>query len=216
MMTTRQILTAATILVPALALAQPARDHLTCFKIKDSVPKAKYQATLTNEAGSQTCIVKTPATFACVETAKSDVTPTPPGGGPSGSAAGSFLCYKAKCPKPTGSTNIQDQFGTRVVKFKSIQWLCAPGSVTPPAPGLPTTTTTTLPGGGGACTFSNGKCTGSCGAGQRCGAVVGSASCECRNVACGDADAPSCNGACSNSSEACVFNLTGCSCVRVP
>jgi hypothetical protein len=219
-MTMRQIalgsaLLAAAMVMPTAAGAQ-TNDHLTCFGVKDSAPRAKYQAKLTTAAGSQTCIVKTPAKFACVPTTKSDVTPAPPGGGPSSSASGSFLCYRAKCPKASVSENAQDQFGNRLVLLKASRVLCAPADVAAPTPGLPTSTTTTLPGQPNTCDFSNGECKGTCGAGKRCGTAVGSASCECRDVPCGDADSPACNGACSNPSDACVFNVTGCGCVHVP
>ena len=207
---------AVTALLPVAAVAQ-TNDHLTCFAVKDSAPRVKYQATLTTGAGSQSCIVRTPAKFACVPTTKSDVTPMPPGGGPSTSAVGAFLCYHAKCPKSSVSENAQDQFGNRLVVLKASRYLCAPANVGPPTPGLPSnTTTTTLQGQPNTCDFHNGECTGTCGPGKRCGAAVGSTSCECRDVSCGDADAPACNGACSSSGEACVFDLTGCSCVRIP
>lgn len=214
-----------TAVLPVAARPQ-TMDHMTCFAVKDSAPRAKYQATLTTDAGPQSCIVRAPAKFACVPTVKTNVVPAPPGGGPSGSTAGAFLCYRTKCPKTSTSENVQDQFGNRVVLLKAARYLCAPANVAAPAPGLPASSTTTL--GGGAtttsttlagqndCTFSNGKCTGSCGPGMRCGAAVGSASCECRAVQCGDADTPQCNGACPEAGQACVFDLTGCSCVRIP
>jgi hypothetical protein len=219
-MTMRQIALCAALLagvgvMPHAAGAQ-TNDHLTCFGVKDSAPRAKYQATLTTGAGSQSCIVKTPAKVACVPTTKSNVTPTPPGGGPSNSATGAFLCYRAKCPKSSVSENANDQFGNRVILVKASRFLCVPADVAPPAPGLPTSTTTTLPGGPNPCEFRDGQCRGTCAAGKRCGTAVGSASCECRDVACGDADAPECNGACSDPNEACVFSVTDCSCVRVP
>ena len=207
-------LLATAALMPIAAGAQ-TNDHLTCFGVKDSAPRAKYQATLTTGAGSQSCIVKTPAKVACVPTTKSDVTPAPPGGGPSGSAAGAFLCYRAKCPKSSVSENAQDQFGNRVVQLKASRFLCVPADVAAPAPGLPTSTTTSLPGGN-TCEFRDGECRGTCSGGKRCGTAVGSASCECRDVACGDADAPECNGACSDPGDACVFSITDCSCVHIP
>ena len=216
----------ATTVLPVAALAQ-TMDHVTCFAVKDSAPRAKYQATLTTGAGPQSCVVRAPAKFACVPTAKSNVTPTPPGGGPSGSSAGAFLCYRTKCPKTSTSENAQDQFGSRVVLVKAARYLCAPANLGAPTPALPASSSTTTLGGGPTttstmlpgqnnCTFSNGKCTGSCGAGMQCGAAVGSASCECRAVQCGDADQPQCNGACAQSDQACVFTLTGCSCVHIP
>lgn len=212
-----RMVTLAAAVLPVAALAQ-TQDHMTCFAVKDSAPRAKYQATLTTDAGSQQCIVRAPATFACVPTAASNVTPGLPATGPSASAAGAVLCYRAKCPKSATTESVQDEFGSRSVQVKASRFLCAPASVGPPTPGSPAspTTSTTLAGGGSGCSFSNGDCTGSCGAGKRCGTVVGTATCECRDVKCGDADAPACNGACSNSSDACIFSVTGCSCVHVP
>jgi len=216
---TRSALTALVALAVATgaasSFAQSTNDHLLCFKVNDSAPPAKYRTTITNAGGSQVCTVKTPARLACVESATAGVTPTPPGGGPSGMPAGGFMCYVARCAKPSASVNVQDQFGTRLIKFRGSQLLCAPADVTAPPPGVSTTTTTTLPSQN-PCRFESGECRGTCGTGQRCGAAVGTGSCECREVACGDADAPDCNGACSNPSEACVFNLSGCSCVRIP
>jgi hypothetical protein len=206
----------------ALALAVPAlaqtQNHLTCFKARDSAPRAKYSLTLTTDAGPLACKVKVPAKLACLETAKSNVSPTPPGGGPTG-AVGSFLCYQLKCQRGSAfSADMEDQFGRRTVNFRGTQLLCAPANRTSlsrgPAP-APTTTTTTL-GPTGQCTFTNDRCEGSCPGGGRCGTAVSSTSCECRSTACGDASAPGCNGFCTTQGEACIFSVTGCSCVRVP
>ena len=213
-----------TLALGALVLAAPGfaqtMDHLTCFKARDGAPRARYSATLTNDAGSVACRVKVPAKLACLETAKSNVTPAPPGGGPS-SAIGGFLCYQVKCPRgQTVSGQMTDQFGARTVAFRGAILLCAPATrgtlSTGPAPAPPqpgSTSTTTLPVG--QCTFTNGKCVGTCADGGHCGTAVSSTSCECRSTACGDASAPECNGFCTNQGEACIFSVTGCSCVRV-
>jgi hypothetical protein len=207
---------ACVLAAPCMAFGQ-TQDHLTCFAVRDSSPRTKYQVTITTEAGSQSCIVRTPAKTACVQAAKSQVTPPPPGGGPSGSAAGSFLCYRAKCARPASSRNVVDQFGQRVVSFRASRFLCAPADLNAPPPGSSTTTTSTLPGQPGACRFENGECRGTCAlSGQNCRAVVGTGDCECTNVACGDADTPECNGGCSSPGEACLFDLNGCSCVDIP
>lgn len=206
-------LTAA--LAPSAALAQPVQNHLTCFAIKDSAPPAKYQVNVTNAAGSQRCTVRTPARIACVAAAATSISPVPPGGGPAGSEAGAFLCYRAKCAPPSSSTNVEDEFGRRVIKFRAARFVCAPSDLNAPPPGESSTTTTLL-GGGNPCRFQNGECRGTCAPGSRCGAAVGSGSCECRNVVCGDASAPECNGACPSAGEACIFDVTGCSCVDIP
>jgi hypothetical protein len=196
------------------ALAQ-SNDRFTCYAIKDSAPRGRYQVTLSSAAGSQNCIVRTPAKIACVPSSQTAISPAAPESGPDGSATGGFLCYLAKCALPSSTANVEDQFGRRVVKFRATRFVCDPGDLSAAAPGSPTTTTT-LPGSSDTCHFANGRCTGSCGTGKRCGTAVSSASCECRDVSCGDADAPACNGACTSPGEACVFNLSGCSCVNVP
>ena len=224
MTTSRMVLPciAAVVALSLPAFAQPMGDHVTCYKVKDSAGKAKYDATLATDAGSQDCLVRAPAKYACVPTTKSNVTPTPPGGGPVTSAAGSFLCYRVKCRQPAGSSNVTDQFGQRVVTFRKAKYLCTPADVPPPAVGVTTTTTsgtgettTTLPAQDD-CTFEDGQCAGTCAiGGSRCGSAVGDGSCECRDTPCGDADTPECNGFCEPD-EACVFDLSGCSCVNVP
>jgi len=141
--------------------------------------------------------------------------PMPPGGGPSGSAAGSFLCYRLKCPKPfPPDAETTDQFGgKRVVSFRGAAFLCARA-----ARGAQTivssTTTTTVPG---ASQFSsaNHRCEGTCGNGGHCSAVVSGGACECRTTPCGNADQPQCNGFC-NPDEACIVSVTGCSCASIP
>jgi hypothetical protein len=216
---TRQLCTLAlaAALLPHAASAQ-VENHLSCWAIKDSAPQQRYQTTVATPAGTETCTVRTPARIACAASAVSGITPTPPGGGPTGTTNGSFLCYPAKCSKPTANVNVEDEFGRRLIRFRVSRFVCSPAAVNAPAPGPGGTTTTTLAGGNGECRFTDGKCKGSCAGmgGGFCRAVVGSASCECTNVACGDADSPSCNGGCSNPDEACVFDLTGCSCVNIP
>lgn len=214
-------LAALALALPCAAAAQ-VQDHLACFAVKDSAPRSKFQVTVATDAGPQSCLVRTPAKIACVPAAKTQVTPAPPGGGPSTSVAGAFLCYRAKCARPSSTQNVVDQFGARVVKFRASRFVCAPADLTAPPTGSTSTTvpgqttTTTLAGQPGACRFTDGECRGTCGGGGRCRAVVGTASCECTTVACGDADAPECNGGCSDPDEACIFDLTGCSCVRIP
>jgi len=92
--------------------------HLKCYKTKDPRAKVTYTADLLanvpgfpNELG---CSVKLGTKQICVEVDKQNVSPTPPGGGPSSpSNAGSvFLSYKLKCPKQTvPPAPFVDQFG---------------------------------------------------------------------------------------------------------
>jgi hypothetical protein len=198
--------------------AQTTIDTLSCYKVNDSTPRSRFQARVRSGTGSdQSCIFKTPARMACVTTT-SDVTPPPVAGG-GGNVSGRFLCYQARCPGPSlGSAGLQDPFGSRAVTFRAARFVCIPAAS---APNVTTTTvqnggttSTTVPTQG--CHFSNGKCTGTCGGGGKCGSAVGTGSCECRKTSCGDADAPTCDGACDDPGDACVFNLAGCTCVSVP
>ncbi len=146
---TRVVVGLGALLLAAPALAQTTSDQLSCYRVRDSAPRARYSLTLTNAAGSATCRIKVPAVLACLETAKSGVSPVPPGGGPTG-AVGSFLCYALKCGRSaSASTTMQDQFGQRTVTLRGVTVLCAPathGTVTSggPARGA-TTTTVTVP-----------------------------------------------------------------------
>jgi len=217
-MTTHRIVLPCIAVLAALSLpayGQPVGDHVACYKVKDSAGRTKYNVTLSSDSGTQDCLVRIPAKYACLPTTKSNVTPTPPGGGPVTSAAGSFLCYRLKCPQPSGSSNVSDQFGQRVITFRKARYLCTPADVPPPSAGSGVTTTTTLPAEDN-CEFQDGECRGTCAtSGSRCGSAVGDGSCECRDVSCGDADSPECNGFCAPD-EACIFDLGGCSCVDVP
>src|SRR5262249_41000158 len=75
------------------------------------------------------CQGQLPGKLLCVETTKTNVSPTPPGA-PAGPAAGRFVCYKAKCPKGAPPVvTVTDQFGTRTVTPSAAQLLCAPMQV---------------------------------------------------------------------------------------
>jgi hypothetical protein len=203
------------IALPTLALAQPTPDHLACYKVKDRAGRGRFTLTVTNGGVTQACSVKLPAQLGCIESVKADVVPAPPGGGPQSAAAGNFLCYHLKCPKPfPPDVEMTDQLGgQRVVRFRGAQLLCAPATR---GTGIfPTSTTsTTLPG---PCDFDSDSrtCRGSCSNGGRCSAVVAGGACECRTTSCGDASAPECNGFCERG-EACIFTVTDCSCASIP
>jgi hypothetical protein len=202
--------------------AQGTVDNLSCFLVRDQVPKGSVRAIL-NGLGGQSCRIKVPAAFACIATGGTTVTPAPPAANQAG-VSSSVLCYWARCAPPRPPrTVVEDAFGSRPVKFRGARWVCLPaamgvagGPTTTTIPGSPitTTTTTTLAGQPQGCHYADGACTGSCGPGMRCGAAVGSLSCECRSVSCGQADAPACNGACADPSKTCVFiPLNGCQCI---
>src|SRR5690348_16185347 len=68
--------------------AQPVPDHLKCYKVKDTQPKATYTADLGGLVAEPGCLIKVPGNLLCVEATKTGITPTPPGGtdntGPAG------------------------------------------------------------------------------------------------------------------------------------
>jgi hypothetical protein len=133
------------IVVTVLALlvatsAYAAGDHLECYKIKDTAARRTYVADLNGLTAEPGCVIKVPGQLLCVATTKTNVVPTPPGGGGT-DPAGSFICYKVKCPRSVlAPVTVQDQFGTRTVSPSPSRMLCAPV-----APATTSTTTTTLP-----------------------------------------------------------------------
>jgi hypothetical protein len=202
--------------------AQPAAaiDNLSCFKATDSSPKGRFPTVLGGPLSPKTCTLKTPAKIACVATHGTSITPAPPDQ-QSPPVDTNFLCYQARCSgPPAGSAELTDMLAAHQVRLRGARLICLPAQMTGGI--TPATTTTTLFGAtttttpSGNCHFADGRCTGTCAAGSRCGTAAGSADCQCRSVSCGDADAPECDGACTSAGEACVFDVTGCSCVRVP
>ncbi len=196
---------------PGYAPAQVA-DHLECYGVKDPQAKATYTVDLAGLAPEPGCVVKVPAKLLCVATAKTNVTPTPPGAG-AGDPAGRYLCYKVKCQKgvrPPVSSN--DQFGTRTLEPRRSKLLCAPE--------LPvaTTTTTTLPP---SCADSQyPQCGGTCPLGLSCYPVFDQGSpggprcfCATPGVPCSTGVGPSmCGGLACGPDEHCVINTGGETC----
>ena len=120
-----------------LAPANPARsqvdgttlDHLKCYQVHDSLAPAAYVADLRNQFGLEPgCRIRVPARLFCVESEKRILAPQPPGGGPSGTAAGHFLCYAIRCPvtAPIPPTQVEDQFGRRTITLNKERVVCAP------------------------------------------------------------------------------------------
>ena len=72
----------AALALPSPAAASPVPDHLKCYKAKDNIPKAVYTADLNGLAPETGCMIKVPAVMLCVQASKTNVTPTPPSGGP--------------------------------------------------------------------------------------------------------------------------------------
>src|SRR6516162_8413792 len=115
------------LLLPALGHAQVA-DHLACYKVKDPQPKAVYTADVGGLVVEPGCKIAVPAATACVPASKTNVSPSPPGGGATGTP-NTFFCYKAKCPKAVlPKIAGQDQFGTRTVVPSAAKVLCAPAT----------------------------------------------------------------------------------------
>jgi hypothetical protein len=152
--------------LPTVGFAQPMADHLECFKVRSPEAKATYTANLDGLVPEPGCVIKVPAAIMCVPTTKTRVSPTPPGGGPTGVPNG-FNCYQVRCPKTAlPAVRTEDQFGIRTATVRASKLLCAPFE--PPAPptttttSSTTTTSTTVPtcaGGGIGC---GNTCAGSC------------------------------------------------------
>jgi len=144
---------ATTFASSSLAGAEVA-NSLQCHKVKDglSIKGAVLTVTATDAAFqiSGDCELKPgKAAKLCLPAEKTIVNPgdatlvgTEPG---AGDEAREYLCYKAKCPKPTtdiADLSATDKFGTHALtKIKATKEICVPaikGSTV-------TTTTTTLP-----------------------------------------------------------------------
>src|SRR5262245_17855229 len=97
-MKTLRVTAIALLLLPTWAAAQPVSDHLKCYKVRDPAPKQPYTADLGGLVPEPGCTIKVPAVVACVPATKTNVQPSPPGNGGSGTP-NAFACYKVKCPK---------------------------------------------------------------------------------------------------------------------
>ena len=133
------LLLAALCLTQAPSARAQVADHLKCYKVRDPQAKQAYTGDLGGLVAEPGCTIKVPAVLACVPTTKSNVSPQPPGGGPTGTP-NAFGCYKIKCSRATLPTiQLSDQFGDRPVVPTTAKLLCAPATATV------TTTSTTRP-----------------------------------------------------------------------
>ena len=206
------------VLVGLLAHAARAQvpDHLTCFKIRDSAPRARYGADLLGPGAlaASGCRISVPGQVLCVPAQKTNVTPPAPGGGGTGTP-NAFVCYKAKCPiRPLPSVVVADQFGTRLVQPTKTRTVCAPVATS-----TTTTTTTTLPlPACGASAFP--LCDGACPEGDPpCEPldIPDFTGCRCPPVRCGTF--PTCGGACPPGTVCVGFAVPGfaeCACAPPP
>src|SRR5262249_47525474 len=118
-------------------------DHLACYKVKDTLAKGSYQADVGGLVPTAGCTIKVPGQLLCTETTKTNVSPTPPGGGTAG-PAGRFMCYKLKCPKAAAPTVAwRDQFGERELMVTRSKLICAPQIVSITTTTTSSTTSTT-------------------------------------------------------------------------
>ena len=154
----RSLLAALIVVLAPLtaARAQPVADHLKCYKVKDPQAKTSFTADLTGLVAEPGCKITVPAVTACVPTTKTNVTPTPAGGGATGTP-NTFFCYKVKCPKAKlPALSGRDQFGTRVLVPSAAKLLCAPVTPGTTTPTSSTTSTTII------CPMGETDCSGVC------------------------------------------------------
>jgi len=185
----------------AVASAQPVADHLKCYKVKDTETKATYTAHLGGLADEPGCLIKVPGTVLCVETTKTEVVPTPPGGEDDTGPAGRFMCYKVKCPKAAlAPLQWHDQFGDRQVTPSAPKMVFAPeivagtSTTTTTAATASSTTTTTLSPLGTACTGGTQCMSGFCVDGVCCNTVCSGVCTACSAAAKGQGT----DGVCGN------------------
>jgi hypothetical protein len=191
--------------------AQPLPDHLKCYKVEDTQPKASYTADLGGLVAEPGCVIKVPGKMLCVEATKTNVTPTPPGGTANMGSAGRFLCYKVKCPKVgVAALQWQDQFGARTVTPSAPKMVCAPEIRTTTTTTTSTTTTTV-------CTPTTCAAQGkNCGTiPDGCGNMLGCGTCTGFET-CGGGGTPNVCGCtpdpdpCSTAGQICGFAQNGC------
>lgn len=215
----------------AVAGAQSVADHLKCYKVKDTAPKASYTADVDGLAPQSGCLIKVPGNLLCVETTKTNVSPVPPGGADDSGPAGRFLCYKLKCPKAVlAPIQWHDQFGDRQVMPSTPKTVCAPEIVPPSTTtstliatttttvSIATTTSTTLLNAGSPCAGSSQCASGLCSGGACCAApctmsgVCGAVACSIGSGACQYASVvticatPTCVGGMETTSRNCDGN----------
>lgn len=171
-------------LLVANAASAQTRDHLKCFKIKDT---ASFAATVDLRpfddgifSVTAGCTVKVRSRQLCIPVKKEIVTTDAPDLDVTGAhLENALLCYSMRCrgETPPEGLEMSDQFGTRTLTGLRTYSLCAPAVMGAPPP---TTTSTTLPHG--------------------------------PPRACTDATAPNCDGTCGSADSVCIESAGACVC----
>jgi hypothetical protein len=191
----------------ATVAAQDVPDHFQCYKVKDPLGRGRYTATIGGLTVEPGCVVKLPAVLVCVPATKTDVVPTPPGGG-EGTAPGTFGCYKVHCPdRLLPAIPLHDQFGSRTVTPRKSKLLCAPAAV-------PCAVPADCPSGT-ACDTASGRCESTCGGANHTpcnGGCCGSGTCHPGTAAdtCGAGGGPCIDCTLNSAGGACVMGHCGC------
>ena len=135
-MTKTAMLAALAIMFAGPAGAQVVPDHLACFKIRDNRPPGSFTVNVAvSLMGNASCTLKVPAKQMCLPAAKTNITPTPPPGGPNPGVDQSgqlgMLCYAARCQMPVGESLAEhDELGIGVATFRTPpKILCIPASL---------------------------------------------------------------------------------------
>jgi hypothetical protein len=186
-------------------------DHLQCFSVKDgtnpvvSAFLVKLDATKYPQLPFQPtpeCQIKSRPDLFCLNVAKTNVSPAPPGGGPSyPNDSPSFACYrvKGKCDPAQDSFPLaeEDQLRSGPITIKGVRYVCAPSTI-------------------GRCDQTALACTGTCPAGEVCSSqffgaclcVTGDTPCNrsLEFAMCGDGDCPA--------GQVCKGAFGGCACFQ--
>jgi hypothetical protein len=204
----RTVPAAAVVLLVAGAADAQVHDHLQCYSVRDPQARVTYTAKLDGLVVEPGCLIRTPAKMICVPAAKTDIIPSPPGGGGTG-IPNAFGCYKMRCRNlglPTFQLN--DQFGNRPVTVRKTSLVCAPVAPPPPPSSTTLATTTTVPCTPTTCAAAGATCgplADGCGGTLDCGSCTAPQTCGGGGVAhaCGCTPATCAQGACGIVDDGC-------------
>jgi hypothetical protein len=218
--------------------------HLECYRISDRLtPRGTFDALDAQISQLQQGCRISRAKFVCVpvEMLNVSIDPTPGAVLPAVDGAEARICYKLRCPRRTSpARSFEDEFGERTFSRFTASFLCGPATQVPPPPcgdvSAPACNGTCvedsqacLPDGTGSCECRRPilcgdiegapACLGVCPPGAVCD--VSADGCACFTIlssrslqACGEMEAPTCNGSCSAPGEACLPDGGGgCRCI---